>query len=156
MKNPFFKKKEHRKEELRESYKGPILVKSVIVIILLLIAIPLSIATVSEIADRGEGYLGDKNDASTLRQADDRYYNREYFKLYDLLTLYKMDSAECEKHWELVNAYEDYIYVVQYHGAGIKEKEEEYRQKLSEDAASCKEPTNQNTINSFLEMAENL
>ncbi len=99
-------------------------------------------------------------DAYILNYCDVYYYEKQYDELYEHLRLQKAYSDIYDKYWEVVDVYIDYQEYKKWQKvseediANARQKEDEYRQKVTNAAKKCEFPQNQKYLDDFVEMLD--
>ena len=128
-------------------------IKTAVALFLILVILAGVLALSDEIRMNYE--YSSKNIGKMINYCDRDYYNRDYGRIRETLTLYELYGEEFGKYWEVVNAYED---VVDYQGfARLDEYKEDADKCLAEiesKARECKYQDNQRILDGFLEMVK--
>ena len=110
-------------------------IKTAVALFLILVILAGVLALSDEIRMNYE--YSSKNIGKMINYCDRDYYNRDYGRIRETLTLYELYVEEFGKYWEVVNAYED---VVDYQGfARLDEYKEDADKCLAEIESKARE-----------------
>lgn len=150
----------------------PFILKLLVSVLALLFLIQLALLLPEEVKDKVK-YSGDEY---YISRCEAEYTDREFDKLYDLLTLYDLRGENYEIYWEIVNGYADYIQYMNYSTIEDREnvivsytlksgeqqevsfvpakKIEEYRNKVLENAENVKYERNKRYLTEFAQKVQ--
>lgn len=142
---------------LKPVNRGWLIAKIALSAIALLTLISLVAATFGMLAEAEE----DQNTLTYLDYCDGDYYDRDFPRLYETLTLYGLYSEEYALYWEAVNGYRDFAKWELWSRAAAadgteqsKEMADTYAEKVRENARSYDFAKNAKLLEGFLEKME--
>ena len=119
-------------------------------------------ATLLLIIENGVDNIRDEDPATYIRWCDRDYYDRDWAKLADTLTLFELYGDEYAMYWEAVKGYSDLVQYEQWRAAQeqslphAESMAAQFAERLRENAENAAFPQNKEILNGFASAAESI